>query len=187
MTTEYYYNILGLSPGASLREIKSAYRTKAKEFHPDLNKSSGAHENFIRLNEAYTFLLNYIEGSYDDEYQKWYDNWQTHGKQKARERAERRAKMNFEEFRKTDIYKTTDMLSGLLDYFGLLLGFFIIFASAFGMYVQGLYFEVEGEEVLNIRGVVLEIMTTIAGLFFITLAISNIRKHNKKHKKIKYD
>ncbi len=187
MTTEQYYNILGLYPGASLREIKSAYRKKAKEFHPDMNKSSGTHENFVRVNEAYTYLLNYLEGRYADKYQKWYDHWETQGKQKAREKADRRANMNFEEFKKTSIYKTTDLLSNLLDYFGLLLGIFIIFASAFGMYVQGLYLEVEGEEVLNIRGVVMEIMTTIAGIFFITLTTSNILKHNKKHKKINND
>ncbi len=187
MAADYYYNILGLTPGASIREIKSAYRSKAKEFHPDLNKSPEAHKKFIMVNEAYTFLISYLERGYANQYHRWHEHWNAYGKHQARRRAEKRAGMNFSDFKKTNIYQTTDLLSNLLDYFGLILGIFIIFASAFGMYVQGFYLEVEGEELVNIRGVVLEIMTTIAGLFFITITLSNIRKHKKNSKKLNDD
>ena len=34
-----YYDVLGVKKDATAQEIKSAFRKKAKEFHPDLNKN----------------------------------------------------------------------------------------------------------------------------------------------------
>ena len=51
-----YYKILGVSKGAGADEIKSAYRKKAKEFHPDINKSPDASDKFKEINEAYEVL-----------------------------------------------------------------------------------------------------------------------------------
>ena len=33
-----YYSILGIQKGATADEIKKAYRKKAKQYHPDVNK-----------------------------------------------------------------------------------------------------------------------------------------------------
>ncbi len=55
---EDYYKILGISPDASEREIRQAFRKKAFETHPDRNKSPGAEEQFKRLNRAYETLYN---------------------------------------------------------------------------------------------------------------------------------
>lgn len=49
-------SILGVSPTADKYEIKLAYRKKAKEYHPDINKSPGATEMFQKINAAYEFL-----------------------------------------------------------------------------------------------------------------------------------
>lgn len=59
MKAEHYYQILGLTPGATLEQIKRAYRQLAFKYHPDLNpKDSLANVKFQRLNEAYVYLKN---------------------------------------------------------------------------------------------------------------------------------
>lgn len=54
------YRVLGLDPHCSEQEVKKAYRTKAKYYHPDLNKSVDAEENFKKVHEAYETIMDYL-------------------------------------------------------------------------------------------------------------------------------
>ena len=52
-----YYEVLGLSKGASDDEIKKSFRKLAKKYHPDLNPGdTSAEEKFKEVNEAYGVL-----------------------------------------------------------------------------------------------------------------------------------
>ena len=49
-----YYAILEVTPQASNKEIKRAYRRKVKKYHPDLNQKNSPAERKIReINVAY--------------------------------------------------------------------------------------------------------------------------------------
>lgn len=53
---ENLYAILGVSSSATQAEIQAAYKKKARELHPDVNRSEDAEDQFKRLGEAYAVL-----------------------------------------------------------------------------------------------------------------------------------
>jgi curved DNA-binding protein len=50
------YKTLEVSENASIKDIKKSYRTLAKKYHPDINKSKEAEEKFKEINGAYEVL-----------------------------------------------------------------------------------------------------------------------------------
>ncbi|MBZ0285284.1 MAG: DnaJ domain-containing protein [Anaerolineae bacterium] len=56
-----FYELLGLSVAANVDEVKSAYRRKARQHHPDTDKSPGATERMQAINEAYAKILERLE------------------------------------------------------------------------------------------------------------------------------
>ncbi|MCD0156790.1 DnaJ domain-containing protein, partial [Deinococcus sp. 6GRE01] len=57
MAYKDYYDVLGVSRGASEADIKSAYRRLAKQYHPDKNAGDEkAAERFKEIGEAYAVL-----------------------------------------------------------------------------------------------------------------------------------
>lgn len=64
-----YYGVLGLERNATEAQIKTAFRTKARQFHPDTNREDpGAEEKFKEVNEAYEVLS-------DPEKRRMYDRF----------------------------------------------------------------------------------------------------------------
>ncbi|OGD87732.1 hypothetical protein A2870_04695 [Candidatus Curtissbacteria bacterium RIFCSPHIGHO2_01_FULL_41_11] len=51
-----YYEVLGVSKNAGADELKKAYRTQARKYHPDINKEPGSENKFKEINEAYQVL-----------------------------------------------------------------------------------------------------------------------------------
>ncbi|MEN6570749.1 MAG: molecular chaperone DnaJ [Anaerolineaceae bacterium] len=67
-----YYEILGVSRNATNDELKSAFRTLARKYHPDVNKEPDAEEKFKEINEAYAVLS-------DPEKRRVYDQYGAEG------------------------------------------------------------------------------------------------------------
>ena len=68
--TKDYYEILDLDKSATQDEIKSAFKSLAKKFHPDVNRSHVAIEKFKEINEAYSVLS-------DNELRKEYNKYRS--------------------------------------------------------------------------------------------------------------
>lgn len=51
------FSSLGLSPSATASEIRQAYRTLAKKYHPDANPTEAASSKFVELRSAYEMCL----------------------------------------------------------------------------------------------------------------------------------
>lgn len=68
-TDKDYYEILGVSKNADEKEIKKAYRKKARKLHPDVNKDDpNAEEKFKELSEAYEILSDPNKRARYDQY-----------------------------------------------------------------------------------------------------------------------
>ena len=70
------YKVLGVTPGASDEEIKKAYRTLAKKYHPDLHPNDpAASAKMNEINAAYDILSkpHSRTNSYDRQAQSTYD------------------------------------------------------------------------------------------------------------------
>lgn len=110
-----YFEILGLKKGATEKEVRRAYRTRAKLLHPDVNKSTDAHAKFLLLSKAYNILLAYLKGeniphnlhsNKENYYTQHYDDWI----REKRERQEQEQKIKAEAFeQKRQAFRTNKL------------------------------------------------------------------------------
>lgn len=67
-TKRDYYEVLGVGRTATADDIKKAFRSKARQYHPDVNKEEGAEAQFKEISEAYEVLI-------DDDKRSAYDRF----------------------------------------------------------------------------------------------------------------
>lgn len=114
-----YYQILGVSESATIDEIKRAFRNRAKELHPDKNKSPHAQDEFIMLTEAYEYTV----AAKTAKFRRYVSPFENAELQRQRERAEavrkaqEYARMRYEDFEKTEAFQTINALNIILDHF----------------------------------------------------------------------
>lgn len=75
-----YYRTLGVERNASDKDIKQAFRTLARQYHPDVNPEQEAEAKFKEINEAYTVLSDPEKRRRYDDLGLSYQNWQHSGK-----------------------------------------------------------------------------------------------------------
>lgn len=110
-----YYQVLGVSSGASDKDIKQSYRRLARKYHPDVNPSDkSAEAKFKEANEAYQVLS-------DPEKRKKYDQFGANWKYADRF-AQAGAQSGPSGFRGETIYDMGDFAAGSGDIFETLLG-----------------------------------------------------------------
>lgn len=139
-----YYEILGVSPDATDEEIRKAYRRRAKQFHPDINKAPDASAKFQLIKRAYETLINknhrILYNNQKKNPQSSYESYMAWKKKKHEEaeREEYRKHQEFmrerERFRKSSWYvpmKVVILFGALLGY-GFSCG--IIFVCGFIIY-----------------------------------------------------
>ncbi|MDR1604450.1 MAG: DnaJ domain-containing protein [Gracilibacteraceae bacterium] len=134
-----YYAILGVKADADNKDIKKAYQTLAKKYHPDVNPGDKAAEDrFKEINEAYHAVSDPAKRQKYDEVRRDYEMWRQRDDRSGFEWDPRQAAsgsahtrpMSAEEF--ADIFGDIGLgpeASGFSDFFSTIFGGFSGFAS----------------------------------------------------------
>lgn len=123
---------MGVSENATLQQIKTAYRRKAKTLHPDVNKSPGAKEKFIELDKAYDYLVGVKTGKIrpgqtrtrrksPQPRKKTAEEIRAEKIKERREKAQEFARRREEAYKKSDLYKRTQAFYLIMGYFSLII------------------------------------------------------------------
>lgn len=103
MPQKNHHKVLGLAPGATKKQIKSAYRKLAFKYHPDRNPSADAARIFQEITEAYDYLLENPEAGLNDA-MSYEDRVASEVYRRERESMQRRARARREKKKQQDEY-----------------------------------------------------------------------------------
>ncbi len=185
MTKADYYNILGLSPNASVEEIKIAYRKKARLFHPDINPAPDAKDLFISATEAYEFLIsNHDKITADNNaYNQAMDDWRKYRQDRSHQRAQAYARTSYRTFKGSNFYKSTKIFDVSTIIITFASSIMILVLTVLG-YIYRLRNPIPGLEkpsVLSFILILLLGLSFLAGSFIFFKAYqASVRKHRKK-------
>jgi hypothetical protein len=145
-----YYQVLLLPPGASDADIKSAYRTLAKKYHPDMSGTADTRASFIRVNEAYEILMKrdaMVQEAIQRSRKKNADARRKNPTpNNPRARASSHADMKYEEFVKSPLYRTAMVMDSAFDYIFLFAGVLMVLAPIVGYVADTMKPKKPGEE-----------------------------------------
>ncbi|HPV26449.1 MAG TPA: DnaJ domain-containing protein [Bacteroidales bacterium] len=185
MNLQDYYRILGIKQNATDDEIKKAYRRKAMEYHPDRNSSPDSQEMFIRVTEAYEYLMShpYRRNITEEEIMRNYQAWIDYRREEARRRAEAYAKASYAEFRKSPVYRSTTVIDGTIVLLGLILATMVIVTTVYGYIYRMRIADTPKEEpsmTLAAISLIIGFSYLIISIFYLSAWIARQKKKRRK-------
>jgi hypothetical protein len=170
-----YYNLLGLPDGSTVESIKKAYRKKAREYHPDLNQSANAMDMFIRITEAYEFLITHFTklNKDDESFNPVIEDWNQHSRDIARKRARAYARASYIQFKNTRFYKTTRILDATTIIFSLVIALCVIIFAIYG-YIWRLHHTLYNEDKPSVASFILLLSL---GVLFLSISITFLKAY----------
>ena len=103
-----YYQILDVSPTATLAEIRQAYRSQSLKWHPDRNQDKDTTKEMQAINEAYSILRDTEKRArYDREYNRFKQSQQSHQQTSTNNEASRSSHSNHRSNRDSWAYDYT--------------------------------------------------------------------------------
>jgi hypothetical protein len=143
------YQLLEIPMYATEKQIKKAYRTKAKQLHPDANPNEGAKLQFQQLNEAYLFILKNLNKIPKDDFVTKNEDYKKYG---TSVRNKSYSKKNNGENNKYHIYKEKDEPLNRSPYDKYIFWFFLVLGINMLVYAIIDVYKTQGNDKVNYNG-----------------------------------
>ncbi|MGB8491020.1 MAG: DnaJ domain-containing protein [Bacteroidales bacterium] len=181
-----YYAALGLPSGSSIEEVKKAYRKKAREYHPDINHSPDATDQFIRVTEAYDFLIAHDGKKISDQedYDLIMNEWRKYRQERSRQRAAYYARSSFSQFRNSKYYRSTRILNGSSIIFNFAISIMIFTYTILGFIIRIRHPLPDDKKPPFFSFIILLTLSIIlfsVSVIYLKAYIETIKKHRRKN------